>query len=101
MAISPFKLDSGALILFETPTSDDALPRQAARDQVEKLAANFGESLAPLTEAARLMLKAVKEANPKKVTLEFGVELGGKGGIPMITEGNAKANLKVILVWES
>ncbi|KAB8316926.1 hypothetical protein SD81_027775 [Tolypothrix campylonemoides VB511288] len=30
-----------------------------------------------------------------KVTLEFGIELGGEAGIPYVTKGTAKSNLKV------
>ncbi|NEN90196.1 MAG: hypothetical protein F6K48_15275 [Okeania sp. SIO3H1] len=33
--------------------------------------------------------------NVEKVTLEFGIELGGEAGIPYVTKGTAKSNLKV------
>ena len=33
--------------------------------------------------------------NVDKVTLEFGIELGGEAGIPYVTKGTAKSNLKV------
>ncbi|NEO04021.1 MAG: hypothetical protein F6K50_54730 [Moorea sp. SIO3I7] len=33
--------------------------------------------------------------NVKKVTLEFGIELGGEAGIPYVTKGTAKSNLKI------
>ncbi len=32
-----------------------------------------------------------------KVILEFGLELGGEAGIPYITKGTAKSNLKIIV----
>jgi hypothetical protein len=37
----------------------------------------------------------VANANINKVTLEFGIKVGGKAGIPYITEGSADCNLKV------
>lgn len=33
--------------------------------------------------------------NVDKVTLEFGIELGGEAGIPYVTKGTAKSNLKI------
>ncbi|MEI6381218.1 MAG: CU044_2847 family protein [Cyanobacteriota bacterium ELA615] len=32
-----------------------------------------------------------------KVSLEFGIEVGGEPGIPYITKGTAKSNIKVTL----
>jgi hypothetical protein len=37
--------------------------------------------------------KAIPDVN--KVTLEFGIELGGEAGIPYVTKGTAKSNLKI------
>lgn len=34
-------------------------------------------------------------ANVDKVTLEFGIELGGEAGVPYVTKGTAKSNLKI------
>ncbi|MEB3216409.1 MAG: CU044_2847 family protein [Nostocales cyanobacterium 94392] len=30
-----------------------------------------------------------------KVTLEFGIELGGEAGVPYVTKGTAKSNMKI------
>ncbi|NEP34753.1 CU044_2847 family protein [Moorena sp. SIO3B2] len=38
--------------------------------------------------------------NVKKVTLEFGIELGGEAGIPYVTKGTAKSNLKITVECE-
>ncbi len=43
-------------------------------------------------------LNAFKEmavANVDKVTLEFGIKVGGKAGIPFVTQGTAESNLKI------
>jgi Trypsin-co-occurring domain 1 len=39
--------------------------------------------------------KKVAVADIEKVTLEFGVEIGGEMGIPYVTKGTAKSNLKI------
>ena len=40
-------------------------------------------------------LKKMPIANVDKVTLEFGIELGGEAGVPYVTKGTAKSNLKI------
>jgi len=43
-------------------------------------------------------LKAFEDlaaANVDKVTLEFGIKIGGEAGIPYITKGTAESNLKI------
>ena len=39
--------------------------------------------------------KNIADANINKVTLEFGIKIGGKAGIPYVTEGTAESNLKI------
>lgn len=34
-------------------------------------------------------------ANIDKVTLEFGIEIGGEAGVPYVTKGTAKSNMKI------
>lgn len=37
----------------------------------------------------------ITNANVDKVTLEFGIELGGEAGVPYVTRGTAKSNMKI------
>ena len=39
--------------------------------------------------------KQIAVANIEEVTLEFGVEVGGEAGVPYVTKGTAKSNLKI------
>ena len=39
--------------------------------------------------------KQIADANVDKVTLEFGVNIGGEAGIPYITKGSIGSNLKI------
>lgn len=45
-----------------------------------------------------LSLNAFKNmagANVDKVTLEFGIKVGGEAGIPYVTKGTAESNIKI------
>jgi len=39
--------------------------------------------------------KQIPIANVNKVTLEFGIEMGGEAGVPYVTKGTAKSNMKI------
>lgn len=47
------------------------------------------------TEYVLASLKEVAGANITTVKLEFGIELAGEAGIPYITKGTAKSNVKI------
>jgi hypothetical protein len=36
-------------------------------------------------------------ANVEKVTLEFGIKVGGEAGVPYVTKGTAESNLKIVV----
>ena len=37
---------------------------------------------------------------PSKIKIEFGVNAGGKAGVPFVTEGSIDAHLKIEVEWE-
>jgi hypothetical protein len=46
-----------------------------------------------------IVLNAMKEGmsdlmTPESMTLEFGLQIGGEAGVPLITKGSAQANVK-------
>jgi hypothetical protein len=41
----------------------------------------------------------MKELPPDKVTLQFGLQIGGQVGIPLVTTGAAQANVNVTVEW--
>jgi len=89
------------LILVES-SGPGNVPRNAARTMLEKAAAAFEEELKPLATVADTVRSALMAANhPGKIEVEFGVELGGSMGIPLVTSGSGKANFKVKLTWEN
>jgi hypothetical protein len=47
------------------------------------------------TEYAISAFRNFAEAEVQELTLKFGIKLGGKAGIPYITEGSAESNLEI------
>ena len=41
--------------------------------------------------------RKIGSGNIDKVTLEFGIKVGGKAGIPYVTEGSADSHLKIVV----
>jgi hypothetical protein len=59
---------------------------------------SIAQTILSYTGVALNALKEVSETNVakvNKVTLEFGIKVGGKMGVPFVTEGTAESNLKV------
>ena len=64
----------------------------------KKMVQNFKAIEHTIRAYTKYTLAAFKNAaiaDVSKVTLEFGLEIGGEAGIPYVTKGSAKSNLKV------
>jgi hypothetical protein len=71
-----------------------------AGGKLEAIALDLQEELDNVAVVASAMLDAMKLIKPSEVSLEFGVELGGKARLFLVTEGSAKANVKVTVKWQ-
>lgn len=75
----------------------DRLKQQT--DSIEQQATQSFQALESTIQAYTTFtlnaLKKVAIANIDEVTLEFGIELGGEAGVPYVTKGTAKSNLKI------
>ena len=70
--------------------SPSALQKQAVK--------NFQAIQTTIRAYTNYTLNAFKQvaiANVDKVTLEFGIKIGGETGIPYVTKGTAESNLKI------
>lgn len=112
--LTPIKLDDGTTIYIES-TPDIDLPlvdEEASADEEEglddkgispeKLKKQLIQHAQTIEDTIRaytiISLNAFKKRaipDVNKVTLEFGLELGGEAGVPYVTKGTAKSNLKV------
>lgn len=109
--------DSGRWELLIVENNADELPRRAAYQQLgfksdepqnseakrnlTSKAQDLQGQLNAIALVASAMLEALKTTRPSAVVLEFGVSLDGITGVPLLTEGTSKANLKIQLNWQA
>ena len=72
-----------------------------AQDRTEKFKETMISTVRGYSETILNSLQSGLEGlqKPDKVTLEYGLQIGGETGIPFVTKGNANANLKVTIEW--
>jgi hypothetical protein len=87
------------VIAVEVVEGGGNVPRNATSFRKIPSAADLAEELEKIGGVAEAVLESLKAIRPGAVELEFGVELGGEMGIPLITKGEAKANFKITLKW--
>ena len=109
--LTPLQLDDNTVIYIEA-TEDIETPEVAvspvSEDEDEEEASEKGLSedfrrhmkdlqstIFAYTNYSLAVFKKVTVGDIDKVTLEFGVEVGGEAGIPYVTKGTAKSNLKI------
>ena len=69
-----------------------------ATSPTEAMSQNFQaieNTIKAYTDYTLNAFKQVAAANIDKVSLEFGISIGGKAGIPYVTEGTANSSLKI------
>jgi len=113
--LTPIILEDNTVIYIETRENVEAppvKPKEPAEEEEEtttdynlnpaqlqqQLAQNFQDIQKTIRAYTLYTLNAFKKvaiANVDKVTLEFGIELGGEAGVPYVTKGTAKSNLKI------
>ncbi len=114
----PIKLDEQTIIYIEATdevdipdiTTDEEEDGEDAREDApvsktievakaqKQMVQNFRAIQGTIRAYTIYTLSAFKKmaiANVNKVTLEFGIELGGEAGVPYVTKGTAKSNLKI------
>ncbi len=122
--LQPIQLDDGTLIYIEA-AEDVVLPpvsgqppatlSETAREQTrtdlgtgekgwmqDRLQTQTAQSFQAIESTIKAYttytLRAFRQvaiANVDKVTLEFGIEIGGEAGVPYVTKGTVKSNLKI------
>lgn len=78
----------------DLPESDDEEPgTRALRPTVDLQKVH--ERIRGYTKFAVGAFKNFSEAEVEEITIKFGIKLGGKTGIPFITEGSAESNFEI------
>jgi hypothetical protein len=107
--LQPIKLDDETTVYIEV--SDDinapvvsAIEEEKTRSsrdiqkstqQVIQNFANLQNTIKAFAVYTLNSFKQISNANVDKVTLEFGVNIGGEAGIPYVTKGSVGSNLKI------
>lgn len=103
-SLAPITLDNGTVIYVQI---NEALEvPEFPSDEGGRVSKDPGEALQRSYETMKSTIKGytgyvidsfdeMNRGNIEKVTLEFGVTVGGKMGIPYITEGSTAGSLKV------
>jgi hypothetical protein len=114
--LAPIELEDGTVIYIEATENvdtlsvtakessedeeaEESLDEKGLSDDLQKQAIQSFQKIQTTIHAYTVYtlsaFKKVAIANVDKVTLEFGIELGGEAGVPYVTKGTAKSNLKI------
>jgi Trypsin-co-occurring domain 1 len=120
--LAPIKLEDGTIIYMEVQEDVQIAPRgsiqteagrELTRDEMAR--GNEGVGTRGISPQAQIIqnfqaiegtiraythytlraFKHVADANIDTVTLEFGIKVGGRAGIPYVTEGSVGSHLKI------
>lgn len=77
-------------------TQDDTgFEHKGIKEQAKKAVDNLGDLIRSMSDTAAKALQESALGNVSKVTLEFGIKLGGEAGIPYIVNGTAEGSVNV------
>jgi len=113
--LTPIKLDDGTVIYIEAteevnaPALNEEEPAEGEEEALVDKSGHLVESQKQMVQSFQAIegtiraytiytlnaFKKVAIANVDKVTLEFGIQIGGEAGIPYVTKGTAQSNLKI------
>ncbi|MBD2213341.1 CU044_2847 family protein [Anabaena cylindrica UHCC 0172] len=88
----------GATVLSTSEVDEEeeeAANKKGIKEDFQKHIKDLQSTIFAYTNYSLAAFKKVAMANVDKVTLEFGIEIGGETGIPYVTKGTAKSNLKI------
>jgi Trypsin-co-occurring domain 1 len=79
----------------ESPVTRGALSSEEVQRQTIQSFQAIERTIRAYTSYSLSAFKNLAIADIDKVTLRFGIEIGGEAGIPYITKGTAKSNLNI------
>lgn len=70
-------------------------------DLNQRLQESYADAKDTIQSVCNYVFNAFDEANrPDELKLKFGITVGGKAGIPYVTEGKTEAALQIEAVWK-
>ncbi len=82
-------------IATATPTDDDDRESYGWKDEASVKIQEVHSQIQAYTKYAIGAFKNLAAAEVEEVTLKFGLKIGGKTGIPILTEGSAESNFEI------
>ena len=70
---------------------------RSPQEQIRQSFEAIEETIRTYTDRTLNAFRKIGSGNIDKVTLEFGIKVGGKAGIPYVTEGSADSHLKIVV----
>ena len=100
--------DEGEIYIQYDELDSDELQAVGASDIIDDIQARTDRLKSVISSTVKgysqTILASIKDASeemkPSRVTLEFGLQLGGETGIPLVTKGTAQANVAVTIEWD-
>ena len=76
-------------------TQDSGFEHKGVKEQAAKAVDKLGDLIRAMSDTAAKAVQDSAFGNVEKITLEFGITLGGEVGIPYITSGKAEGAVNV------
>lgn len=108
--VKPVKLPNGNVVLMEVDETiqmpdlssfsqidddDDGLGGKSWNDNAAEAIQDLAGTVKALATSIPDAFKDAAGANVEKITLTFGVKLGGEAGIPFVTKGSMEGNIEI------
>ena len=90
-----YDINAPAIPAVEAEKTRGSRDVQQTTQQVIQNFANLQKTIKAFAVYTLNSFKQISNANVDKVTLEFGVNIGGEAGIPYVTKGSVGSNLKI------
>lgn len=91
-------------IQYDDENADELVAISSPIEDIQERSKKFKQAITSTVGGySQLILNTIKEGAtdlcPSKVTLEFGLQVGGETGIPFVTKGTAQANVTITIEW--
>ena len=93
--VAPSPSDSEAYGEITRTAKGLGMPSQAVQAHAAQSFKAIEGTIRTYTTYTMNAFKDMATANVEKVTLEFGLKVGGEAGVPYVTKGTAESNLKI------
>jgi hypothetical protein len=88
-----YRVDEGAAVMLEIEPAEGFRPASPG-----EVLGRVREAIAPVVEAAKVVLEKVEEAGPDEVEVKFGLKASGQANW-LVAKAASEGNFEVTLTW--